>query len=114
MEMFDEIVSAKIEDGKVTVERKPTEDALQAEEMEHACGVFLVLEKKFQRINAQPEAATDLKLNAMWWDALESVYRAERVVWRLFVGSQPTPKQNALYAKFRKLLLEERKLKANA
>lgn len=114
MEMFDETVSTKIEDGKVTVERKPTEDALQAEEMEQACGVFLVLEKKFQRINAQPEAVTDPKLNAMWWDALESVYQAERVVWRLFVGPQPDMRSNKLYARFRELLLKDKSLKADA
>jgi len=49
-----------------------------------------------------------------WWDALELVYRAERTVWRLFVGSQPTMADNKLYAKFRELLLKGSNLKANA
>jgi hypothetical protein len=57
---------------------------------------------------------TDPKLNVMWWDALEDVYEKEKVVWRLFVGSQPSPADNRLYAKFRALLLKGSSLKANA
>ena len=36
MEMFDEIVRTKIEEGNFTVEREPTEDTLQAEAMQEA------------------------------------------------------------------------------
>lgn len=50
----------------------------------------------------------------MWWDALEDVYEKEKGVWRLFVGSQPSPADNRLYAKFRALLLKGSSLKANA
>lgn len=114
MEMFDEIVSTKIEDGKVTVEREPTKDTLQAEAMYEACKMFLTAERKFQKLNANPDCVTDPKLNMRWWDALEFVNQRERVVWRLFVGPQADPASNRQYAQFRKLLLEGKFPKANA
>ena len=104
----------KIEDGKVTVEREPTEDTLQAEAMQEACGMFLTAQRKFQKISAHPDVVTDSKINCMWWDALESVYHADKALWRLFVGSQPTPAQNKLYNEFREMLLKGSSLKANA
>jgi hypothetical protein len=45
---------------------------------------------------------------------LQTVYERERVVWRLFVGAQPTIEDNKLYARFRELLLKGSKLKAKA
>ena len=57
---------------------------------------------------------TDPRLNGEWWDSSELVYRPEKTVWRLFVGSQPDLRSNRLYAKFRELLLKGSSLKANA
>ena len=103
----------KIEDGKATVEREPNEFTLQAEAMQEACGMFLTAQRKFQKISAHPDVVTDSKINCMWWYALESVYQADKALWRLFVGSQPTPAQNKLYNEFREMLLKG-SLKANA
>jgi hypothetical protein len=55
-----------------------------------------------------------LRLHPPWWEALESVYQREKIVWRLFVGSQPTPEQNKLYSKFREMLVQGSRLRANA
>ena len=52
--------------------------------------MFLTAERKFQKLNRNPDCVTDPHLNLEWWDALELVYRAERTVWRLFVEPQPT------------------------
>jgi len=41
-------------------------------------------------------------------------FEREKVVWRLFVGSQPSPEQNKLYAQFRAMLLKGTSLKTNA
>lgn len=112
--MFDELVSTKIEGGKVTVEREPTEDALQAEAMKDACGMFLTAERKFQKLNSNPDCVSDSLLNEEWWDALAHVHRTERTVWRLFVGSQPDTRSKKLYARFRELLLKGSSLKADA
>lgn len=101
-------------DGEATVRREPTENTLQAEAMQEACGMFLTAERKFQKLNSHPDVVTNPRLNTAWWDALESVYERERVVWRLFVGPQPDIESNKLYAKFRKLLLEGKSLKADA
>jgi hypothetical protein len=38
----------------------------------------------------------------------------EQVVWRLFVGSQPSPEQNKLYCQFRAMLVQNNRLKASA
>ncbi|HET8924800.1 MAG TPA: hypothetical protein VFN26_17600 [Candidatus Acidoferrum sp.] len=115
MEMFDEIVSTKIEHGKVTgEERERIEDTLQAEAMQEACRVFLTAERKFRKISEHPDVVTDPKVNGEWWDALELVYRSERTVWRLFVGPQPDMRSNRLYARFRGLLLKGKNLTADA
>ena len=115
MQMFDEEIATLIKsDGTTEQKRMLTEDTLQGEAMYQACEMFLTAERKFQKLNANPDCVTDAKLNMRWWDALESVYQRERVVWRLFVGPQPDPASNRQYAKFRKLLLEGKSLKANA
>ena len=76
--------------------------------------MFLTAERRFQKLNGQPDKVTDPKVNVAWWENLEQVYEREKVVWRLFVGPQPTLEQNKLYARFRKLLLGGSKLKADA
>ena len=115
MEMFDEEISTLIrQDGSAEQKHCLMEDTLHAEAMQEACGMFLTAERKFQKLNANPNCVTDPRLNVEWWDALELVYRAEKTVWRLFVGSEPTMADNKLYAKFRELLLKGSNLKANA
>ena len=76
--------------------------------------MFLTAERRFQKLNSHPDKVTDPKVNMAWWESLEQVYERERVVWRLFVGPQPTMGDNKLYAKFRELLLKGSNLKANA
>lgn len=123
MTMFDEAVETPVPSaGKATVRRLVSDEEslaqMQREEdarrMEEACGMFLTAERKFQKLSAHPDVATDPRLNLAWWDALEDVYQKERTVWRLFVGPQPTMADNKLYAKFRELLLKGSNLKANA
>jgi hypothetical protein len=114
MEMFDELTETKIAaDGTVQV-RTMYEEGDESEAMRDACGMFLTAERRFQKLNANPDCVTDPRLNVEWWDALELVYRAEKTVWRLFVGPQPDLRSNMLYAKFRELLLKGSSLKANA
>jgi len=115
MQMFDEEIATLITtDGTVEQKRWLTEDALKVEVMQEACGMFLTAERKFRKLNTNPDCVTDPKLNGEWWDALDLVYRAEKTVWRLFVGPQPDLRSNMLYAKFRELLLKGSSLKANA
>lgn len=118
--LFDEVTTTQVEmvNGKPRISDQATLDQMEREEaarrMEEACGLFLTREREFQRIAQHPRVVTDPQMNALWWDRLEAVYVAEKAVQRLFVGPQPTLEQNKLYAKFRKLLLEGRKLKADA
>lgn len=119
-ELFDEVTTAKVEmvNGKPRVSDQATLDQMEREEaarrMEEACGLFLTREREFQRIAQHPRVVTDPRMNALWWDRLEAVYVAEKAVQKLFTGPQPTMADNRLYAKFRRLLLEGSKLKANA
>jgi len=104
--------------SKPRISDQATLDQMEREEaacrMEEACGMFLTAERRFQKLSDHPDKVTDPKVNMAWWESLEQVYERERVVWRLFVGPQPTIEDNNLYTKFRKLLLEGRKLKADA
>ena len=77
-------------------------------------GMFLTAERRFQKLSALPDAVSDPKVNLAWWEALEHVYEREKVIWRLFVGSQPSLEQNKLYARFRTMLLKGSSLKASA
>jgi hypothetical protein len=118
--LFDEGTTTKVEmvNGKPRISDQATLDQMEREEaarrMEEACGMFLTAERRFQKLNGHPDKVTDPKVNLAWWESLELVYEREKVVWRLFVGAQPTMADNKLYAKFRKLLLEGSKLKADA
>jgi hypothetical protein len=87
---------------------------MDARNMEEACRLFLRAEQRFQKLCDHPGKVTDPKVNVAWWEALEKVYELEKIVWRLFVGEQPTMADNKLYAKFRELLLRGSNLKANA
>jgi len=120
--LFDKDTTTKV----ATVNNKPrisdqaTLDQMEREEaarrLEEACQIFLTREREFQRIAEHPRVVTDPQMNCLWWDRLEAVYFAEKAVWKLFVGPQPTVAENRLYAKFRGLLLDcsGSKLKANA
>ena len=87
---------------------------MDARNMEEACRLFLRAEQRFQKLCDHPDKVTDPKVSVAWWEALEKVYELEKIVWRLFVGEQPTMADNNLYAKFRELLLKGSNLKANA
>ena len=104
--------------GKPCISDQETLDQMERQEaarrMEEACGMFLSAERRFQKLCAHPDKVTDPKVNVAWWESLEQVYVREKVVWRLFVGPQPTMADNKLYAKFRELLLKGTNLKANA
>ena len=55
MEMFDEIAETRITaDGTAQV-RTMHEQSDQSEAMREACGVFLTAEKKFRKLNANPD-----------------------------------------------------------
>jgi hypothetical protein len=109
--MFDEFVSVRVAPDGIVEERRYVADE---ETLAAACGMLLSAERRLQRLSARPDIVSDTKVNREWWDSLESMYQRERVVWRLFAGPQPTPEANRLYDKFRRMLLEDSKLEANA
>jgi hypothetical protein len=114
--LFDDDTTPKVNKPRIsdetTLAQMEREEA--ARRFEEACGMFLSAERRFQKLSAHPDKVTDPKVNLAWWEALESVYEREKVVQRLFVGSQPTREQNKLYAKFREMLVQGSSLKASA
>ena len=90
------------------------ERAESARLLEEACQIFLTREREFQKIAEHPRVVSDIQMNCLWWDRLEAVFVAEKAVQKLFSGPQPTMADNQLWVKFRKLLLEGSKLKADA
>jgi hypothetical protein len=94
--IFDEVTTTKVEmvNGKPRISDEATiaqmERKEEARRMEEACGMFLTAERKFQKLCDHPDKVTDPKVNLAWWESLEQVYEREKVVWRLFVGPQPT------------------------
>jgi|ERR1700733_1450419 len=115
--IFDEGTTTKVEmvNGKPHITDEQTLADMEAEErMREACGMLLTAERRFQKISSHPQVVSDSKINCMWWNALESVYQADKALWRLFVGNQPTVAQNKLYNEFREMLLKGSSLKANA
>lgn len=117
--LFDEVTTSKVEtvNGKPRISDQVTLDQMEREEaarrLQEACQIFLAREREFQRIAEHPRVVTDPQMNCLWWDRLEAMYVAEKAVQKLFTGPQPTMAENRLYAKFRKLLLEGSKLKAD-
>jgi hypothetical protein len=117
--LFDEDTTTKVEmvNGKPRISDEATLARMEREEtarrLEEACQIFLTREREFQRIAQHPRVVTDPQMNCLWWDRLEAVYVAEKAVQKLFTGPQPTIAENRLYAKFRRLLLEGSKLKAD-
>ena len=118
--LFDEGTTTKVEtvNGKPRIPDEATLDQMAREEaarrLQEACQIFLTREREFQRIAEHPRVVTDPQMNCLWWDRLEAVYVAEKAVQKLFTGPQPTVADNKLYARFRRLLLDGSKLKADA
>jgi hypothetical protein len=118
--LFDEGTTTKVEavNCKPRISDEATLDQMAREEaarrLQEACQIFLTREREFQRIAEHPRVVADPQMNCLWWDRLEAVYVAEKAVQKLFTGPQPTVADNKLYARFRKLLLDGSKLKADA
>jgi hypothetical protein len=118
-ELLDESTTSKVQlvNGKPRISDQATLDQMEREEaarrLEEACQIFLTREREFRRIAEHPRVVTDPQMNCLWWDRLEAMYVAEKAVWKLFVGPQPTVAENRLYSTFRRLVLEGSKLKAS-
>lgn len=116
MEMFDEVKAVKVEmvNGKPRVTDEQTVAGMDAEAMDEACRAFVAAEKRFRYIDAHPDVVSNPRLNVQWWDCLEQMYLADKKVWRLFIGPQPTSADNMLYARFRERLLAGKSLRPDS
>lgn len=116
----NEVTRIKVEmvNGKPRISDQATLDQMEREEtarrLEEACQIFLTREREFQRIAQHPRVVTDPEMNCLWWDRLEAVYVAEKAAQKLFNGPQPSMAENRLWTQFRRLLIENRRLKADA
>jgi len=86
----------------------------QARLLEEAAGFFLTYHRDFLKINAQRDVLTDPLGHCIWWDRLHALSESERALQKIFMGAQPTREQHRLYGRFRRMLLDGSRLKANA
>jgi hypothetical protein len=95
MGMFDELVA-------YAAAPKPEKHLTEEEQkMEAAVKAFVLAEQHFQRMDAHPLKVSKKEVNLRWWEALESMYTADKALWHLFCGPDKSPRSNAEYAKFR-------------
>jgi hypothetical protein len=110
VEMFDELVETKMsDDGKAAVKH------LVADEQMHiACRALIFAERQFKKLDADPACVYNHEKNLRWWDALETMYCADKALWELFVGPDRSLRSNMQYAQFRSRILAGRPIRADA
>ena len=117
MGMFDELVETKISGaGNITVKRHITDEETLAEmEMREACDEYVRAARKFEKLDRIAKAQKGIPDNLCdWFDALEEQYQADKRLWLLFVGADRSRRSNLIYCEYRKMLLSEEKLRADA
>ena len=112
MEMFDEIVSAKVEDGKVTVETEVLSP--DPKEVESAVADFVQSYRQFRETNSRLDAATDANLGMAWWKRLQYLALADSRLKDVFCGPDRSPRSIAQYHRFRLKLVEGKRYRADA
>jgi hypothetical protein len=100
------------ETDRLTIEDMDRKE--QARLLEEAAGMFLTHHRDFLKINSQRDVLTDPLGNCIWWDRLHALSESEHTLQRIFMGPQPSREQHRLYGRFRRMLLEGSRLKANA
>ena len=111
MEMFDTIIQTTIKpDG--TAEVKPL---ATGETFAEACDEYVRAARKFEKLDRIAKAQKGIPDNlCAWFDALEEQYQADKRLWLLFVGADRSRRSNLIYCEYRKMLLSEGKLRADA
>lgn len=112
MEMLDEIVSTKIEDGKVMVKSEILSPA--PEDVKHAVADFVQSYRQFTKTNSRPDAATDANLSMAWWKRLENLALADSRLKDIFCGRDRSPRSIAQYNKFRLKMIAGRRYRTDA
>ena len=95
MEMFEELIEYN---ARPKPEKQMSEDE---EKISAAVRAFCIAEQHFKRMDAHPLKVSKKEVNLRWWEALESMYTADKALWHLFCGPDKSPRSNAEYAKFR-------------
>lgn len=93
MEVLDEIVSTKIEDGKVTAETAVLSP--DPEEVKNAVANFVQSYRLFRETNSRPDAAADANLCIAWWRRLEYLALADSRLKDVFCGPDRSPRSIA-------------------
>jgi len=112
MEMFDEIVSTKIDDGKVTVESEVL--SADPEQVENAVADFVRSARQFRETNSRLDASTDANLGMAWWKRLECLALADSRLKDVFCGRDRSPHSIAQYHKYRLKLIDGKRYRTDA
>lgn len=69
---------------------------------------------RFAKLDDDPRKYYDKAIRLSWWDLMNALAAAERIVWRLFVGDRPTRESNMQFAKWRADYLAGKNVKVDA
>lgn len=112
MEMFDEIVSTKIEDGKVAVETEVLSP--DPEEVEKAVADLTRSFSDFNAIMSRGVDPVDPVKSLGWWRATEYLMLANNRLKDIFCGRDRSPASVKAYARFRSKVLEGKRYRPDA
>ena len=110
MEIFDEIKTARMINGKPFISDEQT---IAEMDFKEACEAFVAAEKAFCKADATVRVNVSADVCA-WWDLLEARYEAEKRVWQLFIGGDRSPRTGTMYLHFREALLSDKSTRADA
>jgi hypothetical protein len=110
MEMFDEITTVQMVNGKPFVS---DEQQIAELDFKEACEAFVAAEKAFCKANATVRVDSSADV-CRWWDLLEARYETEKRLWQLFIGGDRSLRSGRMYLQFRETLLAGKSSRADA
>lgn len=110
--MFDELVSTKIEGGKVTVETEVLSP--DPEEVENAVADLVRSWRRFKEMDASVAATSGPQLGIEWWRAVEHLALADSRLKEVFCGPDRSPRSIRQYHKYKLKLIDGRRYRTDA
>lgn len=110
--MFDELVSTKIEDGKVTVETEVLSP--DPKEVENAVADLVRSWRRFKEMDASVAATSGAQLGIEWWRAVEYLALADSRLKDVFCGRDRSPRSIAQFHRYKLKLIDRKRYRTDA
>ncbi|HEV2289910.1 MAG TPA: hypothetical protein VGR81_13280 [Candidatus Acidoferrales bacterium] len=110
--MFDELVSTKIEGGKVTVETEVLSP--DPEEVEDAVADLVRSWRRFKEMDASVAATSGANLGIEWWRAVKRLALADFRLKEMFCGPDRSARSMRKFHKYKLKLIDGRRYRTDA